>query len=151
MCHIPKQDQMGTVRLTLNPSPPQAPVEVPEAPARKAARPKASAADVRGLQAELDRLRDAIARLVAPLYICRPRAKILRKAARFEDANPPAQWRTECDWAYGLSNVLRTNSVQDGFRRCKKCFDLSDDSSSSTSDLSGISDQEGSSASSADK
>ena len=140
---------MGTLRLTTAAAPTTpAPAASSDEPSRKAAPPKASAADVRGLQAELARLKKAITK-PGTTFVCTPEAKIMHKASKFEDSNPPTQWRTECGWAYGLTNFLRTSTVPDGSRRCKKCFDLSEDSSSSDSDSSGISDQDFSSASSA--
>ena len=118
-------------------------------PVRKAAKPKASASDVRSLRAEMERLREAVA-TPKVTFVFRPRARILHKASQVEDHNAPHSWRTACGWAYGTSNFLRTSSDLDGSRKCKKCFELSTSSSSSSSETSGLSDLEVSSASSAD-
>ena len=142
--------QPGTVRVTMAaPSTPCPEPAVPEGPKLKAAKPKASASGERGLRAELERLREAITR-PGETFVFRPRARILHRASSVEDHNIPASWRTTCGWAYGLSTFLRTTSVQDGTRRCKKCFDLSSSGSSSDSESSRLTDFAASSASSAE-
>ena len=115
-----------------------------------AARPKALAAAVRGLQAELDQVRQSVQK-PTQTYVFRPKAKILHKSSPYEDHNEPAKWRTPCGWGYGSRTFLRTSTVDDGARRCRKCFNLDDSSSSDSSEeSSGVSDLVGSSASSAE-
>ena len=116
-----------------------------------AARPKALAAAVRGLKAELDQMRQAV-QAPAQTFVFRPKAKILHKASPFEDGNEPVRWRTPCGWAYGSRTFLRTSNESDGTRRCRKCFNLSEASSSDSSDgSSDLTDLAGSSASSAEE
>ena len=151
---IPQQiltpdQQPGTIQLTMAASASQPEPVVVEGPVTTAARPKATASNERGLRAELEKLREAIAR-PGETFVFR-RARILHRASTVEDHNIPSSWRTTCGWTYGLSTFLRTSSVQDGTRRCKKCFDLNSSSdSSSDSESSGITVFEESSASSAE-
>ena len=79
-------------------------------------------------------------------FVFRPRAKILHKAAVNEADNEPRKWRTMCGWTYGTSTFLRTHTEQDGNRKCKKCFDMDDQSSSQSDDSSELSALESSSA-----
>ena len=119
-------------------------------PAAPAARPKALAAAVRGLKAELEQVKQAV-QAPAQTYVFRPRARILHKASHHEDSNEPVKWRTPCGWNYGSRTFLRTSNEFDGARRCRKCFNLSEDSSSDSSDGSaGLTDLASSSASSAE-
>ena len=119
-------------------------------PAAPAARPKALAAAVRGLKAELEQVKQAV-QAPAQTYVFRPRARILHKASYHEDSNEPVKWRTPCGWNYGSRTFLRTSNEFDGARRCRKCFNLSEDSSSDSSDgSSGLTDLASSSASSAE-
>lgn len=126
----------------------------PGAPQRApapAARPKALAADVRSMRAELDQVRQAVQR-PPQTYVFRPRAKILHKSSPYEENNEPNRWRTPCGWNYGCKTFLRTTDKEDGTRKCRKCFNLSNASSSDSSEeSSGLSDLAGSSASSADE
>ena len=115
-----------------------------------AARPKAFAAAVRSLQAELAQVKQAVQR-PSQTYVFRPKAKILHKASQYEENNEPSRWRTPCGWNYGSRTFLRTTDEDDGTRKCRKCFNLSEASSSDSSDeSSGLSDLAASSASSAD-
>jgi hypothetical protein len=116
-----------------------------------AARPKAFAAAVRSLQAELEQVKQAV-QVPAQTFVFRPRAKILHRASQYEDSNEPSKWRTPCGWCYGSRTFLRTANEQDGARRCRKCFNLGNDSSSDSSDdSSDITELEASSASSAEE
>ena len=117
---------------------------VPSAPMtpqsrRASATPKAAAAAVRGLRAELEQLKEAIAP-VGETFVFRPKAKILHRASKYEAENEPCSWKTDCGWAYGLSTFLRTSFVGDGARKCRKCFDTESSSSSDDSDSSQLSD-----------
>lgn len=133
------------VRIDAASSAPMTPGPVPGTPARLVtARPKAAASAERGLRAELQQLREAIAP-PDETFVFRPRAKILHRASRFESTNEPNTWRTSCGWAYGTSTFLRTQCVQDGTRKCRKCFDLGDSSSSDSSESSDITGLEDSS------
>ena len=56
-----------------------------------AARPKAFAAAVRSLQAELEQVKQAV-QVPAQTFVFRPRAKILHRASQYEDSNEPTMW-----------------------------------------------------------
>ena len=134
------------VQLRLEPPGHEGPPAAPAAaPVVKAARPKASASSVRALQAEMEQVKQAIHR-PPQTFVFRPRAKILHKAAVNEADNEPRKWRTMCGWTYGTSTFLRTHTEQDGNRKCKKCFDMDDQSSSQSDDSSELSALESSSA-----
>ena len=138
--------QMQVMTMESNATPSAA---APKSPAR-AARPKAFAAAVRSLQAELAQVKQAVQK-PPQTFVFRPRAKILHKASPYEENNEPTRWRTPCGWGYGSRTFLRTTNEEDGNRRCRKCFNLSEASSSDSSeDSSGLSDIAASSASSAD-
>ena len=122
--------------LRLVPAGQQAPADPTaesSSPPEKSPRPKAAASAMRSLRAELEMLKESIARPVET-YVFRPRAKILHKASRVERDNEPLLWRTACGWNYGTSNFLRTTDPDAGIRQCRKCFDLDESSSSDNSD-----------------
>eukprot|EP00435_Cladocopium_sp_Y103_P059781 s2532_g21.t1 len=147
----PEEEQPHRVQLVAAPPTPAAAVAA-AAPAasNRAARPKSFASAIRGLQTEMEKVKLAI---TSPeqTFVFRPKAKILHKASPYEDHNEPSKWRTPCGWSYGCRTFLRTSSEHDGSRRCKKCFDLSDKSSSSSEDSSESFDLAASSDSSSDE
>ena len=125
-----------TVQLRLhNPGTPAVPAASPSTPKINTARPKSFAASVRTMQRDMEQVKQAIQ---APKqnFVFRPKAKILHKASTCEADNEPSKWRTVCGWSYGLRTFLRTSREEDGSRRCKKCFNLDGDSSSSSSESS---------------
>lgn len=73
------------------------------------------------------------------VFIFRPRAKVLHRPFAHEADNQPHVWRAKCGWAYGSSNFWRTSECLSHHRRCKKCFDLGDNSDSDESSSSGAS------------
>ena len=154
--HIPQQvlseDDPHTHRVQMQVVSMETPASHGAAPSKApppAARPKALAAAVRGLQAELEQVKQAVQK-PAQTFVFRHRAKILHKSSPYEDNNEPAKWRTPCGWGYGSRTFLRTSELAEGSRRCRKCFNLEESSSSDSSgESSGLSDLVTSSASSA--
>eukprot|EP00435_Cladocopium_sp_Y103_P016304 s2457_g4.t1 len=148
----PDQSHCHRVQLSMAPqTPAAAPVEGQETTAKRSARPKAFASAVRSIQAEMEQIKQALAR-PEETFVFRPRAKILHRASKYEANDEPSKWCTPCGWNYGCRTFLRTASEEDGARKCRKCFDLSEDSSSESDDSSsGISDLGVSTASSADE
>ena len=147
-----QEDEGGHVRLRVAavdaaPMTPTLAAAAPATPKAHTAKPKAMAAQDRGLRAELELLKEAVVK-PGQTFVFRPKAKIIHKASRFEDSNNPDAWRTDCGWNYGLSNFLRTCSIQEGTRKCRKCFDVQGSSSSGSSEESAGSGVSESSASS---
>ena len=85
------------LRLEMQPGTP-----APAAPStpqsrRATATPKAAAASVRSLRADLEQLKEAIAP-PGETFVFRPKAKILHRASKYEVGNEPNTWRTDCGW-----------------------------------------------------
>eukprot|EP00435_Cladocopium_sp_Y103_P011391 s893_g3.t1 len=138
------------VQMGMAPQTPMPPAAEPPSSTSRSARPKAFASAVRSIQAEMEQIKQALSK-PEETYVFRPKAKILHRASKYESANEPSKWRTPCGWNYGSRTFLRTAAIEDGARKCRKCFDLSDDSSSESGESSsGLSDIGLSSASSAE-
>ena len=146
------QSNLQKVQLqVVDTTPAQAASSAQTKSAPPAARPKALAAAVRGIQAEFEQLKQAILQ-PAQTYVFRPKARILHLASKVEDSNEPTKWRTPCGWNYGSRTFLRTANESDGARKCRKCFNLGDSSSSDSGQgSSSLSDFADSSASSAER
>ena len=144
----PKSERPTLIRLQPQPGQLPEPMEAPSSSASRSPRPKASASGMRSLRAELEMIKEAVAKPPAT-YVFRPRARILHKASDVEKDNEPYLWKTPCGWSYGTSNYLRTTDLASGVRQCRKCFNLDDNSSSSSSeDSSDLADMDVSSESS---
>lgn len=56
------------------------------------------------------------------VLIHRAKSHIVHVGSVSESANAPVHWRSRCGWAYGMTNFYRLQSLQTGFRGCRKCF-----------------------------
>eukprot|EP00435_Cladocopium_sp_Y103_P007602 s3351_g2.t1 len=81
--------------------------------------------------------------------IHRSKSHIVHVGSVNESSNNPVHWRTKCGWSYGLTSFFRLQSMQSGFRGCRRCFKDHEGQLASESDKSsGSSEDEGSSTSS---
>ena len=104
-------------------------------------------AQVQKIQDDLRKLQSAVTR---PQYafVKRVRSTVVHIGSTVELSNPPSRWRSKCGWMYGTSNFLRVAEIVTPLRKCKKCFEMGEGSStdgSSDSDGSAISDSSSSS------
>lgn len=104
-------------------------------------------AQVQKIQDDLRKLQAAVTR---PQYafVKRVRSTVVHIGSTVELSNPPSRWRSKCGWMYGTSNFLRVAEIVTPLRKCKKCFEMGEGSStdgSSDSDGSAISDSSSSS------
>ena len=98
-------------------------------------------AQVQKIQDDLRKLQSAVTR---PQYafVKRVRSTVVHIGSTVELSNPPSRWRSKCGWMYGTSNFLRVAEIVTPLRKCKKCFEMGEGSStdgSSDSDGSAIS------------
>ena len=99
------------------------------------------------IRGELNQMKEAITKPQFA-FVKRIRSPVVHIGSNVELANPPRRWRSKCGWSYGISNFLRVAEIVTPMRKCKKCFEMGNDSSSddkSDSDGSQVSDSSSSS------
>ena len=89
-------------------------------------------AQVSRIQTELQKLQEAVTK---PQYafVKRVRSPIVHIGSTVELSNPPRRWRSKCGWSYGVTNFLRVAEIVTPLRKCKKCFEMGNSSSSDDS------------------
>ena len=97
---------------------------------------------VSDLQNQLASLRQVIME-PAQVLVHRYNSYIVHLGSVSESGNNPIHWRTRCGWSYGMTNFYRVQSMQSGFRGCRKCFRDSDCHIASESDGSSDSSKGG--------
>ena len=104
-------------------------------------------AQIQRLSGELELLKQAINKPQFA-FVKRVRSPVVHLGSTVELSNPPRRWRSKCGWSYGTSNFLRVAEIVTPLRKCKKCFEMGNGSSSdgsSDSDGSQVSDTSSSS------
>ena len=99
------------------------------------------------LSGELEQLKAAITKPQFA-FVKRVRSHVVHLGSMVELSNPPRRWRSKCGWSYGTSNFLRVAEIVTPLRKCKKCFEMGNGSSSddsADSDGSHVSDTSSSS------
>lgn len=97
---------------------------------------------IQRIRGELNQMKAAITKPQFA-FVKRIRSPVVHIGSQVELANPPRRWRSKCGWSYGISNFLRVAEIVTPMRKCKKCFEMGNDSSSddkSDSDGSQVSD-----------